>query len=58
MVVEVDNRDWTCACGYLYEFGNLAVNPGGVVVGKLIEVDMKDFEGECEDIVDDGSGIG
>ena len=58
MVVEVEDRDWTCASCYLYEFGNLAVDPGGVVVGKLIEVDMKDFEGECEDIVDDGGRIG
>src|SRR5258706_16461860 len=58
LVVEVDERDWTCACVLVYEFGNLAVDSGGVVVGKLIEVDMKDFEGECEDIIDDGGGIG
>ena len=36
LIVEVDDRDGTCASGYLYKFGNLAVEPGGVVVGKLI----------------------
>jgi len=58
LVVEVDNRDRTRDCGSLYEFGNLAVDPSGVVVGKLMEIDMEDFEGECENVVDNGGGIG
>lgn len=58
LVVEVDDRDWRCGSGHFYEFGNLAVDLGGVVVGELIEVDMEHFEGEGEDIIDDGGGIG
>jgi hypothetical protein len=58
LVVEVDNGDWRYVCGSFYEFGNLAMDPSGVVVGKLMKVDMEDFEGECKDVVDDGSGIG